>query len=133
MIELLVTAHANARQIIFAALLAASLAGCTTTGGSADDGMGGFVVAPGKFLLFNCDQLAVRATGIVTRQKELEALMAKAGTGADGGLVSAFSYRPEYVALRGEMNELRKAAAERHCKSIPALEIEGRASDRAVR
>lgn len=119
-------------RLIAATLLAASLAACAGQGGSGDDTMARLLVAPDRFVLFNCEQLSVRATVIVTRQKELEALMAKAGPSADGQLASAITYRPEYLELRGDMIELRKAAAARNCKTIPALD-EGRSSDRAVR
>ena len=119
-------------RLIAAALLATSLAACAGQGGSGDDTMARLLVAPDRFVLFNCEQLSVRATAIVTREKELEALMAKAGPSADGQLASAITYRPEYLQLRGDMIELRKAAAARNCKSIPALD-EGRSSDRAVR
>ena len=119
-------------RLIAAVLLAASLAACAGQGGSGDDTMARLLVAPDRFVLFNCEQLSVRATAIVTREKELEALMAKAGPSADGQLASAITYRPEYLQLRGDMIELRKAAAARNCKSIPALD-EGRSSDRAVR
>ena len=119
-------------RLLAAALLAAALAGCSGPGGSGDDSMAKFLVAPDRFVLFNCEQLATRASTIVTRQKELEGLMAKAGPSADGQLASAITYRPEYVELRGDMIELRKSAAARNCKPIPALD-EGRSSDRAVR
>ena len=119
-------------RLIAATLLAALLSACAGQGGSGDDTMARFLVAPDRFVLFNCEQLSVRATVIVTRQKELEALMAKAGPSADGQLASAITYRPEYLELRGDMIELRKAAAARNCKSIPALDG-GRSSDRAVR
>jgi hypothetical protein len=131
-IDLPMIARIYISRLFAAAMLAAALAGCAAPGGSGDDGMARFLVSPDKFVLFNCEQLATRATAIVMRQKELEALIAKAGPSADGQLVSTFTYKPEYVELRGDMAELRKAAAARNCKTIPTLD-EGRASDRAVR
>jgi hypothetical protein len=131
-IELPMTARNYIRRMLAAALLAAALAGCAGTGGIGDDSMARFLVASDRFVLFNCEQLATRTTAIVTRQKELEALMAKAGPGADGQLASMITYKPEYVELRGDMIELRKTAAARNCKPMPALD-EGRSSDRAVR
>ena len=60
--------------------------------------------------------------------------MAKAGDGPDGRLVSSLSYRPEYLQLRGEMNELRNAAVAKNCKFVPGVDNPGgRASDGAVR
>ena len=120
-------------HLVAAALLAASLAGCTTSGGSSDDKMGRFLVAPDKFVLFTCAELAERATTIAERQRVLEGLMAKAGADAGGRLVSSIAYRPEYIEHRGEMNELRSAAAAKNCK-LPGMETPGgRASDKAGR
>jgi len=120
-------------HLVAAALLAASLAGCTTSGGSPDDKMGRLLVAPDKFVLYSCAELAERATTIAERQRELEGLMAKAGADAGGRLVSSIAYRPEYIEHRGEMNELRAAAAAKNCK-LPAMDTPGgRASDKAGR
>jgi hypothetical protein len=130
--DLPMTARTYISRLTAIALMAALLSACAGPSSPGDDSMAKFLVAPDRFVLFNCEQLSVRATAIVTRQKELEALMAKAGPGADGQLASAITYKPEYVELRGDMIELRKTAAARNCKPIPALD-EGRASDRAVR
>ena len=128
------TASANTRPLIAAALLAGALAGCSTQGGTSDDSAARFFVAPDGFVLFNCEQLAAKAVVLAAHEKELRELMAKAGAGSDGRLVSAFAYRPEYISLRGDMNEVRKAAAAKNCKSMPALEKSSvRASDSAVR
>jgi hypothetical protein len=131
-IELPMTTRTQIPRPIAATLLAAALSACAGPNGPGDDSMARFLAAPDRFVLFNCEQLGVRATAIVTRQKELEALMAKAGPSADGQLASAITYKPEYAELRGDMIELRKSAAARNCKPIPALD-EGRNSDRAVR
>jgi hypothetical protein len=128
------TASAKIRPLIAAALLASALAGCSTQSSIPDDSAARFFVAPGGFVLFNCEQLAAKAVVLATREKELEELMAKAGTSSDGRLVSAFAYRPEYISVRGDMNEVRKAATAKNCKSTPALENSyRRASDNAVR
>jgi hypothetical protein len=132
--ELAMAASARIRPLIVAALLASALAGCSTQSSIPDDSAARFFVAPDGFVLFNCEQLAAKAVALATREKELEELMAKAGTSSDGRLVSAFAYRPEYISLRGDMNEVRKAAAAKNCKSMPALENSfRRASDNAVR
>ncbi|HEY4981812.1 MAG TPA: hypothetical protein VII24_07695 [Pseudolabrys sp.] len=122
------------QRIVAAALLAASLAGCTTSGGTSDDMVGRFLVAPDKFVFYNCEQLAAAAKSTTARTKELERLMEKAGPGADGRLVSAVAYRPEYLERRGDMYELRNAAIAKNCKFVPGAEnTGGRASSGAVR
>ncbi len=45
--------------------------------------------------------------------------MARAKRGPAGGLISATTYQPEYVTLRGKMSQLRQAAAANHCNFDP--------------
>lgn len=113
---------------MIAALAATVLCGCAS-----EDTAGRFLVAPDKYVLYNCAQLSVTVQGIQSRQRELEKLMAKAGTGAGGEIVSDLAYRPEYLLLRGEMNELRKALAEKNCKPVATIEAPvGQTSAQAV-
>jgi len=74
-----------------------------------------FLVAPGKYVLYNCQQLNVAATGNQTRMRELEALMAKSGN----GLVNAMAYQPEYLQLRGELADMQREGADKKCKTMP--------------
>jgi len=111
--------YGKIRHLILAVLSAASLSACAS-GGSTEDNLGKFLAAPNKYVLYNCAQLAVAATGTLAREKQLEVLIAKAGTGADGHFVSAVAYQPEYLQLRGDMNEIRRYSAEKDCKPAPA-------------
>jgi hypothetical protein len=88
-----------------------------------------FLVDPDRYVLYSCTEIAKKAQTNVIRVRELEALMAKAGEGTGGQLASTMAYRPEYAQLRGEMDQLRKAAADKNCKFTPG----GRISDQAVR
>jgi len=118
------------RRMVAAALLSALLSAC----GTSDDTIGRFLVAPDKFVLYSCAELAERATALAERQRELERLIAKAGDDAGGRLVSTVAYRSDYVSVRGEMNELRTAAAAKNCKLAPGAENPGgRAGGSAVR
>ena len=123
------------QPLVAIALLAAMLSGCTgSSGGSSDETFGRILFAPGKFALYNCAEIADRVTANIARQHVLEGLMAKAGAGSGGRMVSNVAYRPEYLELRGEMVELRRVAAEKNCKSVPGVENPGaRASDSAIR
>ena len=47
--------------------------------------------------------------------------MAKAGPGAAGQLASGMAYAPEYNQLRGEMVQMRKAAADQNCRTGPGV------------
>ena len=109
------------RQVLVAGLAALTLAACAGN----DDQAARFLVAPGRYALFNCEQLAQEAAVKVTRQHELEGLMAQAGTGSAGQLVSAVTYRPEYLTLRGELEDMRQTAAEKKCKVVPGEEPAG--------
>lgn len=110
--------------MLAAALAALTLAACAGN----DDQAARFLVAPGRYALFNCKQLAQEADVKVTRQHELEGLMAQAGTGSAGQLVSAVTYRPEYLTLRGELEDMRQTAAEKKCKIVPGEEPAGLAA-----
>lgn len=83
-----------------------------------DDSLSSFLVAPGNYVLFSCDDIARTAKTTQARQKELEQLMAKAGTGA-GQLISDATYGTDYAMTRGQMKELRAAAAEKKCNFVP--------------
>jgi hypothetical protein len=106
------------RLVLFpagATLAATALAGCAMS----DDRAARFLVAPDKYVLYRCDQIAAEANKNAARQRELESLMARAGPSSSGQFVSTIAYRPEYLQLRGEMNVLRQTAAEKDCKFAP--------------
>ncbi len=101
--------------------LGLSLGGCGTSGGSTEDRVGRLLTAPDKFIFFTCGQLEGRAATAAARQKQLEQLMAKAGTSLDGRLISVLAYQSEHTELVADLNELRRAAAEKNCKPTGAL------------
>jgi hypothetical protein len=109
------------QRLSFALLTGAALAmlaGCAAS----DDTMSSFFVAPGHYVLYQCDDIERTAKGVVTRQKELEQLMAKAGPGAGGQLISNATYGPEYETARGQLKDLRAAAIEKNCNFVPGAE-----------
>jgi hypothetical protein len=116
-------------------MLAAVLAALTLSACAGNDDMTArMLVAPGKYVLFNCTQLAEQVTTNLKRQHELEGFMAQAGTGSSGQMVSAVAYRPEYLQLRGEMEDLRQTAADKKCKAVPGEDPgAAAASSRAIR
>ena len=96
--------------ILVFTLAAMALCGCAS-----DEMAGRFLTTPDKYVLYNCEALATAAQENAGRQRELEALMAKAGVDGGGRLVSDMAYQPEYLQLRGLMDQLRKTAAEKNC------------------
>ena len=78
-------------RLFLAALGLAALAGCAAS----DDTMSSFFVAPGHYVLYQCDDIDRAAKGVAARQKELEQSTAKAGTSAGGQLISNATDGPE--------------------------------------
>lgn len=111
------------------ALATVLLSGCAAS----DDVSGRFLVQPEKYQLYNCGQLADAAEQVIKRRRELEGLMAKAGTDASGRFVGTVAYRPEYLQLRGQMNEIRRTSIERKCKFDPETPPGASGSDEVIR
>jgi hypothetical protein len=103
----------RALPILLTSVAVMSLCGCTS-----EETAGRFLVAPGQYILYSCPELANTARGIEVRQHELAALMQKAGVDAGGRFISAQAYGPEYAQLRGQMDQVRKTAAEKNCNLL---------------
>ena len=97
------------------------LAACGATGDPQQDRLGKFLVAPGKYRLYDCVQLAQAATGFITRERELREAKAKAEAAPGGEFVSAIAYSAEYGRVRGNLDELRREAAEKKCEPPRSL------------
>jgi hypothetical protein len=104
------TEQANATARISGAwlMLAVLLAGCSAN-------LDELVVAPGKFEIYNCDQLAARGRTAVARERELKTLIDKAEEGSGGALVSTIAYRNDYLTVRGELKQLETTAIDKKC------------------
>lgn len=116
------------RTQLIGILAAATVAGC-----AASDDASRFLVQPDRYQLYSCRELAEAAQVIGARQLELEGLMAKAGPDASGRFVSTVAYRPEYLQLRGQMNEIRKTSTEKKCKFNLDAAPGARVSDQVIR
>lgn len=93
------------------AFAAALLAGCAMP----DDKLATLLVAPGKYELYNCEQLATEAAAKRARLAELERLMATAQESRGGALVNTLGYRPDYLSARGELNDVLNTAKAKNC------------------
>src|SRR5262249_21159853 len=91
-----------------------ALSGCTS-----QDAASRFLVEPDRYVLYNCPDIATASQANMARQRELEGLMAKAGTSAGGQLASGMAYAPEYNQLRGEVVQLRRAADDKNGRTGP--------------
>jgi len=101
------------KKIALAVAIPALLAGCAVSGERAED----FYVAPGKYIFYDCTQIAGAAAHYELRIKELTNLMARAKQGAAGELVSAMAYNSDYYSALGELKDIRREQAEKNCAS----------------
>jgi hypothetical protein len=92
-------------------LLAAALGGCAGLTATVGDPY----VAPGKFSFLRCPDLATRLETAEARQRELQALMDRSGSGVSAGTVNMFVYRPDLDGVEAELKALRATAAEKNC------------------
>jgi hypothetical protein len=99
------------KKIVVAIAVPALLGGCAVSGERAED----FYVAPGKYVFYDCKQLAGAAAYFEKRDGELTALMARAKQGAGGELASAMAYNSDYYSNRGELKDVRREQAEKNC------------------
>lgn len=97
--------------------MALLLAACSA-GASRDERLGKFLVAPGKYRLYDCVQLAQASAGYFVRESELREAKARAEAGPGGGFVSVVAYDAEYGQVRGNIDELRREAAEKNCPPL---------------
>jgi hypothetical protein len=101
-------------HLVSAAIGVAALAGCAS-----EDAASSFLVAPGNYTLYQCDDIDRAAKGAVVRQQELEQLMAKASTSTTGQLIGDATYGTELATIRGQLRELRQAARDKNCNTVP--------------
>ena len=95
-------------------LAAGALASC-----SMSDGVGSFIVDPGRYSVYHCNALVTRLKELQAREKELRDLMDRASEGGGGAVIGALSYRADYEKALGEERVLRRTAAEKKCELGP--------------
>jgi hypothetical protein len=103
--------------------MAVALSGCGVTDA------GSFLIDPGRYSVYHCDELATRWTALVAREKELHGLIDKAGEGGSGGaVIGSLAYRTDYDSVLSEERLLQRTAAEKNCGFKPELQ-----SDQTIR
>lgn len=83
------------------------------------DTVGSLLVSPGKYDVYNCEQLASRLKVSITREKELKGLIDKAERDAGGVVVSALAYKTEYATARGDVRLLEDTIQRKQCPPAP--------------
>jgi len=96
--------------VFLASGLACGLAACGGNLNGSD-----LLVDPGRYAMYKCDDLAARWKAVVSREKELRALMARADQTGGGVVVGSLAYRGELDVLTGHERLIQRAAAERNC------------------
>jgi hypothetical protein len=70
---------------------------------------------PGKFRLYNCDQLDKRGAELSKRERELSSLIQRAAQGPGGEFAIAIAYRNEHNIVQGDLREIELTGAEKNC------------------
>lgn len=91
-----------------------ALSACASSGPQ-EDKLGSFLVAPGKYVLYDCGQLNAMDSGYRVRREVLRKAMADADQSPAGGLVNLLGYRTEYGQIEGNLAEIRREAASKNC------------------
>jgi hypothetical protein len=95
-------------------LLAVMAAACSTT---LEETTGSLYVAPGKFVLLKCPDIAARSIADSKREKELVSLMDRANQDPTGPVVNTLIYSTDLNTVRADLAELRRTAAEKNCNN----------------
>lgn len=108
----------TARKTILA-IAALATAGALGACATSSDTASRIAVAPDKYVLYGCPQLAEARQSSLQRQRELEALMARASQSPGGRMMSALAYESEYAMVKGELREQARTAREKNCNAQP--------------
>jgi hypothetical protein len=95
--------------------------------------MSRFLVAPGKYVLYSCPELATEASKVLAHKRQLEGLMARAAVGSGGDVVNAVAYRPEYLVAEGDLRDLHETALAKKCPPLPTQAPAEGVSDTSIR
>lgn len=87
-------------------------------GGCATGATSSVFVDPARYDMYSCDQLATARKPVFERVTELQALMAKAETGAAGQLISGLAYQTDYVKARADLNLIDEVRQRGNCGAL---------------
>jgi hypothetical protein len=83
------------------------------------------MVNRGKYSLYDCFALGQQARIKSLRERELAAAIEKASRGPGGEFIVATSYRPEYLTVKGELQELELMANQKNCRNALSTQSDG--------
>jgi hypothetical protein len=83
------------------------------------------MVNRGKYSLYDCYALVAQVRLSKVREGELAAAIEKASRGPGGELVVATMYRPEYLTVKGELQELEIMSNQKNCRNTLRTQSDG--------
>jgi hypothetical protein len=95
---------------------AAAVAGMALAGCGLGNGPGSFLVDPGRYEAYHCNDLVTRWKQLTDREKELRALMDKASQSGTGAVIGAVAYRTDYEGVLTEEKLVQREASEKKCE-----------------
>jgi hypothetical protein len=109
-------------------LCAAAGAGVALAGCGGGNGPGSWLVDPGRYEAYHCNDLVTRWKTLTDREKELRALMDKASQSGTGAVIGAVAYRSDYESVLTEEKLVQHEANEKKCELTTTFQ-----SDQSIR
>ena len=107
---------------------AAAGAAMTLAGCGFGNGPGSFLVDPGRYEAYHCNDLVTRWKQLTDRERDLRALMDKASQSGTGAVVGAVAYRADFESVLTEEKLVQREAAEKKCELTTTFQ-----SDQSIR
>jgi hypothetical protein len=83
------------------------------------------MVNRGKYSLYDCHAIGTQARESSIRERELATAIEKASRGPGGELIVNSVYRPEYLTVKGELQELELMANKKNCRNVLRTQSDG--------
>jgi len=111
-------------------LLCAAVAAAAgmTLAGCGGNGSASWLVDPGRYEAYHCNDLVTRWKQLTDREKELRALMDKASQSGAGVVIGAVAYRSDYETVLAEEKLVQREASEKKCELTTTFQ-----SDQSIR
>jgi hypothetical protein len=107
---------------------AAAAAGMALAGCGSSNGPGSWLVDPGRYEAYHCNDLVTRWKQLTDREKELRALMDKASQSGTGAVIGAVAYRTDYESVLTEQKLVQREANDKKCELTTTFQ-----SDQSIR
>jgi len=105
------------------AAAAMALAGCGLGNGPAS-----WLVDPGRYEAYHCNDLVTRWKALSDREKDLRALMDKASQSGTGAVIGTIAYRTDYESVLTEEKLVQREANDKKCELTTTFQ-----SDQSIR